>query len=93
MQPGAPAFSGKDTVRGTQEEPYGVMKHCPAYRGRYDLTEANGEIMLTHHLDVSSFPNWFRSKKGRLVTFNANNLELNTADVYLVDMGSISTPL
>lgn len=57
MQPGAPAFSGKDTVRGTQEEPYGVMKHCPAYRGRYDLTEANGEIMLTHHLDVSSFPN------------------------------------
>lgn len=90
MQPGAPAFSGKDTVRGAQDELYGVMEHCLAYRGRY---EANGKIMLTHNLDVSSFPSWLRSKKGRLVTFNANNLELNTADVYLVDMGSISTPL
>ena len=46
MQPGAPTLSGKDTVRGTQEELFEAMKHYLAYCGRYDLAEANGEVLV-----------------------------------------------
>lgn len=56
MQPGAPTLSSKVTVRGTQEF-FKTMKHCLAYCGRYDLAEANGEIMAVHFFQVFSFPN------------------------------------
>lgn len=79
MQPGSPIFSSKDSVRGTQEELIEAMKHYLAHCGRYDLAEASGEIMVKDKFQVSSFPNLLGSKKGRLVTFNGNNLELNTA--------------
>lgn len=94
MQPGAPTFSGKDTVRGTQDELYEAMKHYLAYCGGYDWAEPNGEIKAKHNLQVvSPFPNWHGREKGRLVPFNGNNLKLNTAGAYLVDVSSISVSL
>lgn len=70
------------------------MKHYLAYCGRYDRAGANGEIMAKHNLQVvSSFPNWHGREKGCLVPFNGNNLKLNTAGAYLVDVSSISVSL
>jgi hypothetical protein len=72
------------------------MKALPSTSRRYDLVEASGEIMVKDNFQVSSFPpppNWLESGKGLLVTFNGNNLQLNTADAYLVDVSSISNPL
>ncbi|KAJ5371781.1 hypothetical protein N7517_003787 [Penicillium concentricum] len=85
MQPGAPAFSGNDMERGTQEELAESMKHYLAYCGRYNLEEVNGAIKVKHNMEVASFPNWLGNEQGRLVTLNGNNLELDTANVYLID--------
>ena len=90
MRPGATAFNGKDRIQGTQEEQSQAMSHYLAYCGPYDLEEANGGITVKHDLKVSSFPSWLGTEKRRLVTLNGNNLELNTADAYIVDVSLIS---
>ncbi|OQE36844.1 hypothetical protein PENCOP_c011G07300 [Penicillium coprophilum] len=85
MQPGAPAFSGKDVERATQEELSGAMKHYMAYCGHYYLEEVDGGFMLKHNMEVSLFPHWLGNEQGRFVTLNGDNMELNTANSYLVD--------
>ncbi|CAI7590778.1 unnamed protein product [Penicillium glandicola] len=80
MKPGAPAFLSEDRVRGTQEELSEAMKHYLGYCGHYDLEEANGGIMVKHNMQVCSFPNWIGHEQGRLITFNGNILEINTAN-------------
>lgn len=51
-----PTLSGKDTVRGTQEELYEPINHYLAYCGRYDLAEANGEFLVKCNCKLPLFP-------------------------------------
>ena len=93
MQPEAPAFSINDVQRGTQEELSEAMKHYLGYCGRYNIQETDEGIIVMHNVELCSFPNWVGTQQGRLVTLNGNNMELNTANSYFVNVSTIADSL
>jgi hypothetical protein len=83
MEPGAPEFSDADIGGGTKDELYRAMKHYLAYCGRFELEELDGKVLVKHHMDVCSFPNWLGSSQERVIKLKSNMLEINTDEPVL----------
>ncbi|KAJ5382316.1 hypothetical protein N7517_000227 [Penicillium concentricum] len=83
MEPEALEFSDAEVGGGTKDELYRAMKHYLAYCGRFELAELDGVVLVTHHMDVCSFPNWLGSAQERVIKLTGNLLEINTAEPVL----------
>jgi hypothetical protein len=72
---GRPAYADDDVDGGTLEEAAAAARGYLAYSGPYRVA-ADGE--LTHHMDVSLFPNWLGNTQVRVCRLDGDHLELST---------------
>jgi len=88
MQPGAPKFVVGDLSGGTKDELAESMKRYLAYSGRFAVKEEGGKPVLTHQMEVSSFPNWLGNVQQRTVKVEGEYLTLGTEGPILVLVGN-----
>lgn len=87
MQPGAAKFSGGDLSGGSKDELAESMKRYLAYSGRFAVKDEGGKPVLTHQMEVSSFPNWLGNVQERTVNLEGEYLTLGTDGPILVQVG------
>lgn len=79
-------FSTNDPRGGTKDELAGCMKRFTGYSGSFSIrVAAHGELLLEHHVDVCSFPNWTGSVQRRIMELDGNLLLLRTEDPILIE--------
>jgi hypothetical protein len=76
MSQGRPHFESNDLIRGTPEEIKAAFEGFTGYCGSYTIDEEKQTV--THHLEVSWFPNWENTSQVRLYKFSDNRLQLDT---------------
>ncbi len=64
------------------------MKRYLAYSGRFAVKGEGGKPVLTHQMEVSSFPNWLGNVQERTVKLEAEYLTLGTDGPILVQVGN-----
>jgi hypothetical protein len=69
-----PSFISADYRGGTPEESQAALKTYLSYCGRYTLS---GDT-VTHHVEMSMFPNWIGSEQRRSVKLRDGRLVLGT---------------
>lgn len=76
---GRPWFAADDLAGGTPEEMAGAVASFIAYGGTYTV---DGSV-VTHHVQMSLFPNWVGSRQARTMTFEAGSdtLTLTSAPI------------
>jgi len=67
-------FADKDVKKGTDEEKAAAVDTYVSYSGRYEINEDT----VTHHVEVSLFPNWVGNDQKRTFQFDGNRLTLST---------------
>ncbi|NOQ43954.1 MAG: hypothetical protein GQ560_05780 [Dehalococcoidia bacterium] len=67
-------FTDKDVKKGTNEEKATAVDTYVSYSGRYEINEDT----VTHHVEVSLFPNWVGNDQKRTFQFDGNRLTLST---------------
>jgi hypothetical protein len=67
-------FTDKDVKKGTNEEKATAVDTYVSYSGRYEVQEDT----VTHHVEVSLFPNWVGNDQKRTFQFDGNRLTLST---------------
>jgi hypothetical protein len=72
-----PRFHSDDYRGGTAEETHAAFNSYLSYCGRYTLS---GDT-VTHHVDMSMFPNWVGTNQLRHVRFEADRLVLTAPPV------------
>ena len=73
-----PPVPAGDPQSGTDSD-YGKMaRHFIAYAGPFSVDVGNGTV--THHVDVSLFPNWQGHDQVRRVTIEAGRLSIIASD-------------
>lgn len=88
MQPGAAKFVVGDLSGGTKDELAESMKRYLAYSGRFAVKGEGGKPVLTHQMEVSSFPNWLGNVQERTVKLEGEYLTLGTDGPILVQVGN-----
>ena len=89
MQRDRPRFKSGDAWRGTLEEERAAFEGYFAYAGKYTLDLARS--MVTHHLEISSAPNYVGIDLPRNVTLEGDRLTLRTPPRTLAGQTSTST--
>ena len=74
MPAGRPDFSSDDLAKGTVEEKAAAAGSYSSYCGRYTISKDT----VTHHVEVSLFPNWVRVDQERRYAFDGDRLTLST---------------
>jgi hypothetical protein len=69
-------FAGNDMYRGEASEYVAAGSTYLAYSGRFTVDEA--AHVVSHHADVSFFPNWFGQTILRIAKFQGDSLILTT---------------
>jgi hypothetical protein len=69
-------FAGGDMYRGSADEYIAAGSTYLAYSGRFTVDES--VHVVSHHADVSFFPNWFGQTIKRVAKFQGNSLFLTT---------------
>lgn len=72
-------FRSRDFRGGTSEEALGAINSYISYSGRY---EVDGDT-VTHHVEMSLFPNWIGRDQVRNLKFVEGNLVLTTPAFHL----------
>ena len=72
-------FGSRDFRGGTSEEALGAINSYISYSGRY---EVDGDT-VTHHVEMSLFPNWIGRDQVRNLKFVEGNLVLTTPAFHL----------
>jgi hypothetical protein len=67
-------FNSRDVRGGTPEEALAAVNSYVSYSGRY---EVDGDI-VTHHVELSLFPNWVGEDQTRRLRITEDKLILNT---------------
>lgn len=86
MQPGAARFVDGDLSGGTKDELAESMKRYLAYSGRFTVMNDGDKPVLTHQMEVSSFPNWLGNVQERTVKLDGEYLTLGTDTDILVQV-------
>jgi Lipocalin-like domain len=73
---GRALFAGNDMYRGEASEYVAAGTTYLAYSGRFSVDEASH--VVSHHADVSFFPNWFGQTVMRVARFDDDRLMLTT---------------
>ena len=89
MKRDRPKFQSGDAWRGTLEEERAAFEGYFAYAGRYTLDEQRSTV--THHIEVSSIPNYVGIDLSRTFTIAGNRLTLRTPPRMLAGQTSTST--
>ncbi len=76
---GRPPFRSNDFRGGTPEEALAAANSCISYSGRYEVTGNT----VTHHVEMSLFPNWIGQDQIRNLKFVEGNLMLSTPSFLL----------
>jgi hypothetical protein len=74
LRAGRPPFAAGDLLAGEREEKLAAVESFIAYGGRSTL---RGD-RITHHVEVSLFPNWIGTDQERLVDLAGDRLTLST---------------
>lgn len=74
MKEGRPIFASGDIRGGTVEEKVAAVEGYVSYCGRYEVVEDT----VTHHIEVSLFPNWVGVRQKRAYKFDGDRLTLST---------------
>jgi hypothetical protein len=67
-------FESGDILGGSIEEKESAIDTYVSYCGKYDVSEG----YVTHHIEVSLFPNWIGTGQKRKYQFEENRLILST---------------
>jgi hypothetical protein len=78
-RPNREKFTVGDLLGGSTEEKVQAANTYVSYCGRYEF---RGDT-VTHHVDLSLFPNWVGVEQERLVEFRGNRLTLSTRPILL----------
>jgi hypothetical protein len=73
-----PAVSAGDPQSGTEDDYEKMARHFIAYAGPFSVDVDNGTV--THHVDVSLFPNWQRDDQVRRLTIEGRQLSIIASD-------------
>ena len=76
MRSGRPKFASGDLRGGTPEEIKQAFEGFDAYAGSYELDEESG--IVTHHAEISRFPNWEGTGQVRYAKLDGGKLYLTT---------------
>jgi hypothetical protein len=79
MRPNRVRFAAGDLLGGSTEEKVQAANNYVSYCGRYEF---HGDT-VTHHVDLSLFPNWVGVEQERLVELRGNRLTLSTRPILL----------
>ena len=79
MRPNREKFTVGDLLGGSTEEKVQAADTYVSYCGRYEF---HGDT-VTHHVDLSLFPNWVGSEQERLIELKGNRLTLSTRPILL----------
>ena len=75
MQGARANFASEDMLHGTMEEKARAAETCMAYNGCYMV----GDGVVTHHVELSLFPNWVGNDQVRYDTFDGDKPVLRTS--------------
>ncbi len=89
MKRDRPRFKSGDAWRGTLEEERAAFETYFAYAGTYTLDLARS--MVTHHVEISSVPNYVGIDLPRNFTLEGDRLTLRTPPRMLAGQASTST--
>ena len=89
MKRDRPRFKSGDAWRGTLEEERAAFEGHFAYAGRYTLDVQRSTV--THHLEISSAPNYVGTDLQRTFTLAGNRLTLRTPPRTLAGQTATST--
>lgn len=89
MKRDRPRFKSGDAWRGTLEEERAAFEGYFAYAGRYTLDAKRS--MVTHHVEISSAPNYVGIDLPRNFTLEGDRLTLRTPPRMLAGQTSTST--
>jgi hypothetical protein len=84
-----PKFQSGDAWRGTLEEERAAFEGFFSYAGRYTIDAARSTV--THHIEVSSTPNYVGIDLERTFNLAGNRLTLRTPPRRLAGQTSVST--
>jgi hypothetical protein len=76
MRPNRPGFPGAGMTQGTDAEVRAAATGYVAYAGPFDVDERARTV--THHVQLSLFPNLIGTDQVRVVTMTGDRLELTT---------------
>ena len=79
MRSGRPKFASGDAFDGTPEEIKQAFEGFDAYSGTYEVEIEKGSV--THHVEVSRFPNWEGTAQVRYFTFLDDQIQLRTPPI------------
>lgn len=88
MKEGRPIFKSGDIRGGTAEEKIAAVNDYVSYAGRYTVQDD----AVTHHIEVSLFPNWIGEDQERFFRLEDGILTLSTP-LMLVGGRQLSTHL
>jgi hypothetical protein len=77
MSPNRLKFASGDILGGTIEEKAAAADTYVSYCGKYDV---QGDT-VTHHIELSFFPNWVGVDQERKMAFDGNRLSLSTPPI------------
>jgi hypothetical protein len=79
MRTGRPAFARGDRFSGTHEEVQAAFAGFDAYAGTYRVDAEQGAV--THHIELSLFPNWEGTTQLRYFQSEGERLILRTPPI------------
>jgi lipocalin-like protein len=78
MRPDRPKFQAASMNGGTPEEKIAAFDGYIAYYGTYSVSE--GDHVMIHHVEASSYPNWVGTDQRRLYEFSGDQLILRAVN-------------
>lgn len=91
MRSGRGQFTSGDMLVASDEERREAWDGFVAYAGTFEVDVAAGTV--THHIEISSFPNWVGQAQVRFFEFGDDTLELTTAPVAYGGTGAVAALL
>ena len=76
--PGTAPVPAADPQSGTDSDYEKMARHFIAYAGPFSIDVGDGTV--THHVDVSLFPNWQGHDQVRHVTIDGRRLSITASD-------------
>jgi len=89
MRPNPAKFASGDAWRGTLEEERAAFRGFFGYAGRYTLDPKHGSV--THHIEISSIPDYVGTNVMRTFTMTGNRITLRTPQRAMAGQTSTST--
>ena len=89
MRKDRPKFTSGDAWRGTLEEEKAAFEGFFSYAGRYTVDAKRG--VVTHHIEISSAPNYVGTDVERTFSISGNRVRLTTPQRQLAGQTSSST--